>query len=177
MHTTTGQTPFQANLGLNPRSADWPNKPLGEGESPLGKEKVEQIHELQTACRKGIERANEYSRNYADKKRLPILFKQGDEVLISNKHIRSTRPKKKLDWKYLGPGRILAQIGPSAFKVDLPSLNRVHPVFHASLLELYIKTGQIQQPQVQIAEPLRTTAEDVYKVEKITDRRKDNNDK
>jgi hypothetical protein len=44
-------------------------------------------------------------------------------------------------------------------------------------LEPYIKTGRIQQPQVQIAEPLRTTAEDVYEVEKITDRRKDNNDK
>lgn len=73
--------------------------------------------------------------------------------------------------------QITAQIGPSAFRVDLPGLNGVHPVFHASLLEPYTRKGRIQQPDAQIEEPLRAMAEDVYEVEKITDRRKGNNDK
>jgi hypothetical protein len=48
-----------------------------------------------------------------------------------------------LDWKYVGPGTILAQYGPSAFKVDLSELGSIHPVFYASLLEPYSPTGTI----------------------------------
>jgi hypothetical protein len=97
LHATIRQTPFQANLRLDPRSANWPKQPLSEGESPLGKEKAEQIHAIQQDCRENIRRANQYSKDYANKKRLPIPFKVGDQVLVSNKNIVSTRPKKKLD--------------------------------------------------------------------------------
>jgi len=98
------------------------------------------------------------------------------DCLLSNHHIRSIRPKKKLDWKFVGPGTILAQIGPSAFKVDIPGMVNVHPVFHASLLEPYTKKGPISHPDTPIMDTLREHGDDVYEVERIVDRRKDNND-
>lgn len=172
IHATTGTTPFRAYHGLDPRSANWPNQPLGEGESPLGLEVATKVLSLQAECKRKIIAANAYQKAYADKKRLPITFKEGDKVLVSNRHIKSLRPKKKLDWKYVGPGVIESQIGPTAFKVVVPGLNNIHPVFHASLLEPYTPKGVIQHPDQPIMDTLREYGDDVYEVEHIVDRRK-----
>jgi hypothetical protein len=171
LHATTGSTPFRANYGLDPRSANWPNLPLGEGESPMGLEVAAKILNIQSECKRKIIAANNYQKAYSDKKRLPTPFKVGDQVLISNRHIKSLRPKKKLDWKYVGPGTILAQIGPSAFKVDVPGLNNVHPVWHASLLEPYHLSGRISHPDAPIMDTLREHGDDVYEVDEVLDRR------
>ena len=171
-HATTRMTPFQANTGLDPRRADWPDLGLGKGEAPLGHQVAAKVIALQRICRQNIESANTYQRQYADKKRLPIPFKIGDKVLISNKNIKSQRPKKKLDWKYIGPGIIEKQIGPSAFKVNVPGLQNVHPVFHASLLEPYKDTTPIPHPNLPIVDVLRSFGDDVYEVDKVVERRK-----
>lgn len=175
VHATTGVTPFQANQGSDPRSANWPSMALGEGESPMAIDLASRILSLQAECKRKIIAANAYQKEYADKKRLPIPFKVGDQVLVSNRHIRSSRPKKKLDWKYVGPGTILAQIGPSAFKVEVPGLNNVHPVFHASLLEPFTQRGTIAHPDTPITDTLRSYGDDVYEVDEILDRRQDEN--
>lgn len=75
--------------------------------------------------------------------------------------MKSTRPKRKLDWKYIGPGRIVAQIGPLSFKVDLPGLKSVHPVFHASLLEPFDKKGIIPHLDNLIIDTLRTFGDNI----------------
>jgi hypothetical protein len=127
---------------------------------------------IQSECKKKIIASNAYQKEYADKKRLPIPFEVGDQVLVSNRHIRSARPKKKLDWKFVGPGKIVAQIGPTSFKVEVPGLRNVHPVFHASLLEAYKPRGSIPHPEEPIMDTLRVYGDDVYEVEEICDRRK-----
>jgi hypothetical protein len=103
---------------------------------------------------------------------LPIPFKVGNQVLVSNRHIQSLRPKKKLNWKYVRPGTIIAQIGPSAFRVEVPRLNSVHPVFHASLLEPFTQKGSIPHPSTPITDTLRNYSDNVYKVKEIVERRK-----
>jgi hypothetical protein len=85
--------------------------------------------------------------------------------------VRSRRLKKKLDWKYMGPGEIVAQIGPTAFKVDIPNLQNVQPVFHASLLEPYVPRGSIKHPNVPIEDTLCETGDDVYEVDHIVENR------
>jgi hypothetical protein len=86
------------------------------------------------------------------------------------------RPKKKLDWKFLGPGAITAQIGPSAFRVDLPGLRNVHPVFHASLLEPFSPEGAIPHPEAPKQDTLLEYGDDVYEVERIVERRRNEDD-
>jgi hypothetical protein len=174
-HATTGITPFRANQGMDPRSANWPTMALGEGESPMAEDLASKVLSLQAECKRKIIAANAYQKEYADKKRLPIPFKIGDKVLVSNRHIRSKRPKKKLDWKYVGPGTILAQIGPTSFKVDVPGLDNVHPVFHASLLEPFAQQGSIPHPDTPITDTLRSYGDDVYEVEELRDRRQNDN--
>jgi hypothetical protein len=171
IHATIGTTPFRAYHGLDPRGADWPSQALGDGESPLGMGLAAKVLAIQAECKRKIIAANAYQKAYADKKRLPIPFKEGDKVLVSNRHIRSQRPKQKLDWKYVGPGTILAQIGPSAFRVEIPGLTSVHPVFHASLLEPYTKKGSVEHPDQPIMDTLREYGDDVYEVDHIVERR------
>jgi hypothetical protein len=96
--------------------------------------------------------------------------------LVSNRYIRSLRPKKKLNWKYVGPGTIIAQIGPSAFRVEVPGLNSVYPVFYALLLEPFTQKGSIPHPSTPITDTLRNYGDDVYKVEEIVERRKTQDD-
>jgi len=117
------------------------------GEPPLGKGLAAKVLALQQEMRKKLEVARTYQKKYADRKSMHQGFKVGDKVLVSARNIRSQRPKKKLDYKYLGPGEILAQLGPSSFKVTLPGLNKVHPVFHVSLLEPWTPNSGIE-PQM-----------------------------
>ena len=176
IHSTTGITPFQACTGSSPRSADWPNQGQSGGENPLAYKTAAKVIELQKICKANIEKAQEYQKSYADKKRLPIPFNVGDKVLVSNRNIKSLRPKKKLDWKYVGPGTITAQIGPSAFKVDLPGLQSIHPVFHASLLEPYHEDAAILHPQRPGQHILGSHGDDIYQVDRIVDHRKNSDD-
>jgi hypothetical protein len=144
---------------------------LSEGESPLAESMAGKVLSLQSECKRKVIAANAYQREYADKKRLPIPFKVGNSVLVSNRYIKPMRPKKKLDWKYVGSGLILAQIRPSLFKVDVPGLNNVHPVFYASLLEPFMPRGSIPHSDTPITNTLRSYGDDVYKVDEILDRR------
>jgi hypothetical protein len=95
--------------------------------------------------------------------------------LVSNRHIRSKRLKKKLDWKYVGPGTILAQIGPTLFRVDIPGLDNVYLVFYALLLEPFVQQGSIPHPDTLITDTLRSYGDDVYEVEELRDRRRNDN--
>jgi len=70
-------------------------------------------------------------------KRTPVEFKKGDLVLVSSKNIKTVRPKKKLDRKFLGPWAIKEVLSPVAYRLDVPKNRNLHSVFHVSLLERY----------------------------------------
>ncbi|KAH6480324.1 hypothetical protein HBI55_254530 [Parastagonospora nodorum] len=170
-HAVINMTPFQANQGLDPIGPDWPERPLGDGESPRAAKLAERVLATIATCRSRILAANEYQEKHANKRRLPVPFKEGDKVMVSTRNMRSTRPKKKLDWKFT-PGVIDEQIGSSAFRVRLKGFPNVHPVFHASLLEPYDPTSKIPHPPTDIADTLHDVGgDDIYEVDKIVDRR------
>jgi len=86
-----------------------------------------------------------------DKNALPAPeFKVSDLVSLNRRNIETTRPSQKLDQKRLGPFEIMNVIGESkaAFKLRLPPHWRIHPIFHASLLDPYRvnKIGGREQP-------------------------------
>jgi hypothetical protein len=77
-------------------------------------------------------------KKWADKKRRPLEFKVGDQVLVKIlpqqfKAYRSVH--KGLVRRYEGPFPIVAKVGKVSYRLDLPSTLKIHPVFHVSMLK------------------------------------------
>jgi hypothetical protein len=57
-------------------------------------------------------------------------------VILRSKNIKTKRPLKKFNAKYLGPFAVTKKIGKLAYKLLLPhSIAKIHPIFYISLLE------------------------------------------
>jgi hypothetical protein len=61
--------------------------------------------------------------------------------------IYTNSENKKLMPKWVGPYRVIKQIGKVAYKLDIPTSNRVHPVFHISVLWPYFRSDDNRQPE------------------------------
>lgn len=71
-----------------------------------------------------------------DRQRLSApLYKVGDEVWLSRRHIRTICPSQKLVHMRLDRFKILACVNSHAYKLDLPFSMKIHTIFHLSLLE------------------------------------------
>jgi hypothetical protein len=97
-------------------------------------------------------------------------FKVGDMVWLLRKNISTTRPSRKLDYRRLGPYKIVKCVGESklAFKLNLPPNMRIHPVFHGSLLSPYhanILPGRVQPPPP----PVEIEGQQEYEVDEVLD--------
>lgn len=118
-----------------------------------------------------LEDAQTEYKKYADRKRIRSPFAVGQKVYLSAKNITTKRPKKKLDHKWLGPYEIVGKVNDEAWKLQLgPGMERLHPVFHSSLLEPYhenIIPGRTVPPTPPVE------IDDVYEyyVEEIIDSR------
>ena len=80
------------------------------------------------------------------------------------------RPSKKLDWKHIGPFMILEKIGLQAYRLQLPSSLKIHPIFHVSLLEPYRENTLpdcVQPPPPPVI--LNNSNEPKFEVEEILD--------
>ena len=52
--------------------------------------------------------------------------------------LKKAKKDNKLSPKYYGPYKVLKNIGNMAYKLELPSSSRVHPIFHVSCLKKVI---------------------------------------
>ena len=81
----------------------------------------------------------------ADKNRRPMEYQVWDQVwdqvLVKLHLLQRTRGAlhKGLMWRYEGPFKILKRVGKVAYKLELPSKLKFHPVFHVSMLKPYYK--------------------------------------
>jgi hypothetical protein len=119
-------------------------------------------------------------KNYADKRRRPLVFQAEDHVYLKvspMKGVNRFRVKGKLTPRYIGPFPILKRCGPLAYRHQLPkSLSAVHNVFHVSQLKkcLPIPDGTIDLVDVTL-EPELTYSKHPIRVldqkDRITRRR------
>ncbi len=58
----------------------------------------------------------------------------GKKVWLNSKYIKTKR-NKKLESKFFGPFRIFYVIEKQAYKLELPTMYKIHDVFYVSLLE------------------------------------------
>lgn len=80
----------------------------------------------------------------ANNKRREVEFKLDDWIYLKLQPYRqqflARRPFEKLAAHFYGSFRLLQRIGRVAYKLELPSYSKLHPVFHVSQLKKVICT-------------------------------------
>jgi hypothetical protein len=131
---TTRVTPFYANYGYHPRFE--PDVGSVSSEAPEVSEYLTALNNLYAELRAEIAYTEAAYVEQANRRRYPDpVLEVGDRVWLRWKHVKTTRPSGKLDYKLIGPHTILERVGSRAYKLDLPPSIQLHPVFHISLLE------------------------------------------
>ncbi|KAG8929440.1 hypothetical protein FRC01_004339 [Tulasnella sp. 417] len=167
-HSSIGMSPFMANKGYNPTftsmSSDAQTNPAVE-------DRIERIQALQQEIQSAMTLAQEKQKEFYDQHQDSNPDHQvGDKVWLDAGNITTDRPSRKLAAKRLGPYKIAAKISSHAYKLELPSTMKIHPVFHVSLLTPYEADtipGRIQP----LPPPVIVNGEEEYEVDKILNSR------
>ncbi|KAH7425533.1 hypothetical protein KP509_11G059400 [Ceratopteris richardii] len=88
-----------------------------------------------------MQQATDRAKEYADRKRSPRSFEEGDRVflqVLARSTSLSTGKCSKLSPRYCGPWKIVKKLSDVAYQLELPPDCRVHPVFHVCKLRKYI---------------------------------------
>ncbi|SCZ88672.1 BZ3500_MvSof-1268-A1-R1_Chr10-2g03040 [Microbotryum saponariae] len=146
----TKQTPFFANYGYHPTLDLTLPSYSSKTQNAFASNHYDTLRDTHALMRYDLAAAiAKMERNYNKTRNENPEFKTDDLVWLSARNIESVRESKKLDFKWLGPFKILAPVGRSAFRLDLPPSLRVHNVVHVSLLRKYDESnieGRIVPP-------------------------------
>ncbi|XP_024020452.1 uncharacterized protein LOC112091328 [Morus notabilis] len=134
-----GMAPFEALYGRPCKSPlCWAEK---EEHINLGPQFVRETTDRVQLIHDRLKAAQSRQKSYADNRRRPLEFEIGDFVFLKvtpKRGVSHFGVRGKLAPRYTGPFQILEQIGPVAYRLDLPSqLSHVHNVFHVSMLRKY----------------------------------------
>ena len=133
-HASIGMAPYEALYG---RKCQSPLCWYESGEqSLLGLELVRQTTEQIKKIRNKILTAQNRQKNYADVRRKPLEFQEGDHVFLKitpTTRVSRVIKVKKLSPRVIGPFQILKRVGLVVYRVALPPhLSNLHDVFHVS---------------------------------------------
>jgi len=169
---STKCTPFFAVQGVDPRMS-FAGEPTQERdqrrwEADQVQAAMEQIHEH---LRVEMRRSQAIQEEGANKGRIPgPNIQVGSKVWLDARHVQTTRPTRKLDWKRLGPFRVQRQVSPYAYELDSPASIRIHRVQPVSLLDPVVEDpleGQVVPPPPSV----EVDGEEEYQVSSVEDSR------
>ncbi|XP_076950774.1 uncharacterized protein LOC143623849 [Bidens hawaiensis] len=136
-HATIGMPPFEMLYGLRCRTpvcwGSFGQKQSGSLDVVVATtEKLDKIKAFMKA-------AQDRQNSYADKRRRPIEFQEGDRVMLKIspwKGIIRFCKREKLSPRFIGPFRIMKRVGKVAYRLELPEeLKGIHHTFHISHLQ------------------------------------------
>jgi hypothetical protein len=108
----------------------------------VGPEMIQQTTEKVRKIRERMKISQDRQKSYADKRRKPLEFEEGDHVFLRvtpTTGVGRAIKSRKLTPKFIGPYQIISRVGPVAYQIALPPLlSNLHDVFHVSQLRKYI---------------------------------------
>jgi transposase InsO family protein len=177
VHESTGQEPARI-LGRNTRDRAMMSALLGDAR--LRTVRTEEARKLLDGLKLTWEEARERMirqrarmKTNADKKRREVLYKPGDMVFLSTRHLRM-RGGRKLKAKWTGPFQVIKVLGEGLdVTLDLPKqYSRLHPTFHIENVKPYHESertwpGRKQPPR---ALPRLVKGKKKWDVERVVDK-------
>ncbi|GJW98024.1 putative reverse transcriptase domain-containing protein [Tanacetum coccineum] len=136
-HTSIKASPFEDLYGRKCRSpVCWAEV----GDTQLtGPEIIHETTEKIVQIKQRIQAAHDYQKSYADVRRKPLEFQEGDKVMLKVspwKGVIRFGKRRKLNPRYIGPFKVLAKVETVAYRLKLPQqLSRVHSTFYVSNLK------------------------------------------
>ncbi|GKC52105.1 putative reverse transcriptase domain-containing protein [Tanacetum coccineum] len=101
-----------------------------------------------------IQAARDRQKSYADVRRIPLEFQVGDQVMLKVspwKGVIRFGKRGKLNPRYIGPFKVLAQVGSVAYRLELPhQLSMIHSTFHVSNLKKCLSDEPLAIPLDEI---------------------------
>ncbi|GJU21865.1 putative reverse transcriptase domain-containing protein [Tanacetum coccineum] len=114
----------------------------------------EALYEKIIQIKHRLQASRDRQRSYADKRRKPLEFQDGDKVMLKVspcKGVIRFSKRGKLNPRYIGPFKILAKVGTVAYQLELPEkLSRVHSTFHVSNLKKCLSDEPLAIPLDEI---------------------------
>ena len=166
-------SPFYANYGSHPRFVS-EIQVSADHAAPAAKDFTSHLYETHERLVENVKKAQDSQARYYDAKHKPIEFQPDDMVWLNTSNISTSRPSKKLDWKRLGPFKIVKRIGLQAYQLALPpTMRHIHDVFHVSLLDP-VKATRLD-PHLPPAPPALYVKDDqkYFEVEDILDSKRE----
>jgi hypothetical protein len=106
---------------------------------PAVDESLINLQQDQEAAIECLIQARKLQAKYYDKgRRKSPMFREGEEVLLLQKFIASRRINSKLDYRWIGPFKVIKMIGKNVVLLDIGrDYPKLHPVFNVSLTTKY----------------------------------------
>nr|KYP71512.1 Retrovirus-related Pol polyprotein from transposon 17.6 [Cajanus cajan] len=139
-HASIWMAPFEALYGRRYRT---PLCWYQDGESVVvGPELILQTTEKVKMIQERMKTAQSRQKSYADKRRKPLEFAEGEHVFLKvtpTSGVGRALKARKLTPRFVGPYQIIQRVGPVAYRLALPpSPSNLHGVFHVSQLRKYV---------------------------------------
>ena len=97
---------------------------------------------------------------------IPSQYHIRNQVWLEGKNLKFPHQATKLNPKCYGPFKIIKEISPVVYQLQLPPSWNIHPMFHASLLSSYSETPS-HSPNFSRPPPDLIDNEEEYEVEQI----------
>jgi hypothetical protein len=121
----------------------------------FGPELIQEEEEQVCIIRENLRVAQTRKKSYADNRRRPLEFEEGDHVYLKVSPLRGMRRfkvKGKLPPCFIGPFKIFRRVGEMAYQLELPdNLFDVHNVFHVSQLKKCLRVLEEQLPMEELS--------------------------
>ncbi len=161
-HSATKKSPFEVWYGYKPEFIP----PIHfMTRIPAAEDRLNTLNQIRSEVTSALKVAAEVMKN----SKSPTTFREfkiGDLVWLEGTNIHTTHPKAKLAPRRHGPFEILSTWGVNC-KLQLPKTWRIHPVFHNSLISLYVE-NTTHGPNFTRPPPEIVQGEDEhYEVEKV----------